>query len=65
MEHIHKAIETGELQVYEYDFLINDVLRKEEARLIAINDSEALIIVRDITERHQVEQVKDEFHFYG
>jgi len=61
MEHIHKAIETGELQVYEYDFLINDVLRKEEARLIAINDSEALIIVRDITERHQVEQVKDEF----
>jgi PAS domain S-box-containing protein len=61
MEHIHKAIETRELQVYEYDILINGVLRKEEARLIAINDSEALIIVRDITERHQVEQVKDEF----
>jgi len=61
MENIHKAIETRELQVYEYDILIHGVLRKEEARLIAINDNEALIIVRDITERHQVEQVKDEF----
>jgi len=61
MANIHKAIETRELQVYEYDILINGVLRKEEARLIAINDNEALIIVRDITERHQVEQVKDEF----
>jgi PAS domain S-box-containing protein len=61
MEHVKQAIETGERQVYEYDIPIEGVLRQEEARIVAINDNEALIIVRDITERHQVEQVKDEF----
>jgi PAS domain S-box-containing protein len=61
MEYVRQAIETGERQVYEYDIPINGLPRKEEARIVAINDNEALIIVRDITERHQVEQVKDEF----
>lgn len=61
MQYVHQAIETEERQIYEYDIPINGVIRTEEARIVAINDNEALLIVRDITERHLVEQVKDEF----
>ena len=61
MEYVCRAIDTGERQIYEYDIPIKGVIRHEEARIVAINDSEALIIVRDITEQHQFEQIKDEF----
>jgi PAS domain S-box-containing protein len=61
MHHVRRAIDTGECQVYEYDIPINGVIHQEEARIVAINDNEALIIVRDMTERHQIERMKDEF----
>lgn len=61
MHYVQRAIDTGECQVYEYEIPINGVIHQEEARIVAINDNEALIIVRDMTERHQVERMKDEF----
>jgi PAS domain S-box-containing protein len=61
MAAVKRAIETDERQVYEYEIVIDGEIRYEEARVVAINEEEALIVVRDITERHQLEQIKTEF----
>jgi len=61
MTYVEKAIETKERQVYEYEILIDGKLYCEEARVVAINDEEALIVVRDITESKQLERLKAEF----
>jgi signal transduction histidine kinase len=52
---IHKAITTGELQVYEHEFFHGDRMVYEEIRIIAINSEEALLIVRDISQRREAE----------
>lgn len=61
MFYVERAIATGEKQVYEYEILVDGELHYEEARIVAINNEEALIVVRDITERHRLEQMKTEF----
>lgn len=53
--YVRRAIETGERQIYEYEIVIDGDLRYEEARIVAINDEEALIVVRDITDRKRAE----------
>ncbi|WP_231662473.1 CBS domain-containing protein [Pseudanabaena sp. 'Roaring Creek'] len=55
LEAIDRAIVTGELQVYEHQLYKRDRLVFEEVRIIPINDNEALIIVRDETDRKQAE----------
>jgi len=65
MYYIRKAMQTDELQVYEQQLTILDQAQDEEVRLVKTGDNEALIIVRDITERKQAEatlkQLKDAF----
>lgn len=61
MEYVRRAIETRELQVFELDISINGRIEHRETLVAAINDSEAIIVVRDMTERHWLEQAKDEF----
>ena len=51
LEMIEQAIATGELQVYEHQFLKHDQMNYEEVRILALNDTEVLVIVRDITEK--------------
>ena len=53
---IEQAIATGHLQVYEHQFQVADRTIHEEIRIVALNPNEALIIVRDITDRKQTEQ---------
>lgn len=55
LQDIEQAITTGELQVREHQFIKQGKLVHEEVRIAAINDDEALVIVRDITDRKQVE----------
>ncbi len=52
---IEQAITTGELQVYEHQFLKQDHLVYEEVRILAINEQEVVAIVRDISDRKQAE----------
>jgi len=60
LDAITKAITTGELQVYEHEFFHRDRIVYEEIRIIAINPEEALLIVRDISQRKHAEiQLKD------
>ncbi len=52
---IEQAITTGELQVYEHQFLKQDRLVYEEVRILAINDQEVVAIVRNISDRKLAE----------
>ncbi|MBD0337032.1 MAG: AAA-like domain-containing protein, partial [Cyanobacteria bacterium Co-bin13] len=56
MHYVHQALETGELQIYEYDIEIGGQLHYEEARLVPLNPEEVLVIVRNMTQRKQAEQ---------
>jgi signal transduction histidine kinase len=55
LDSIAKAILTGELQVYEHEFIHGDRMVYEEIRIIAINNEEALLIVRDVSQRKLAE----------
>ncbi len=52
----HRAIQTGELQVYEQQVLVRDRLQDEEVRVIKTGDDEVLFMIRDISDRKQAER---------
>jgi PAS domain S-box-containing protein len=56
LHHIRKALETGELQVYEQRIQINDKPQDEEVRVLVLGKNEVLIMVRDITSRKRAEE---------
>ncbi|XGV94462.1 MAG: CHASE domain-containing protein [Leptolyngbya sp. BL-A-14] len=53
LQRVAQALATGELQVWEHQFVKNGRLCDEEVRLTPCGHDEVLIIVRDITERKQ------------
>lgn len=55
MEHLERALQTGELQLYEYQVAIDGEMRHEEARIAVSGTDEALVVVRDITDRKRAE----------
>ncbi|OLP15778.1 hypothetical protein BST81_24495 [Leptolyngbya sp. 'hensonii'] len=55
LERMEQALMTGELQVWEHQFIKNGEPCHEEVRLMPCGDDEALVIVRDITKRKQTE----------
>lgn len=57
MHYIQQALETGELQVYEQQIVIDEEPRIEEVRVMASRGNEAVIMVRDITDRKQAEEL--------
>jgi len=57
---LEKAIESKELQVFEYDLPTNSKKTHFESRLIALENDKILCIVRDITERKKAEQALTE-----
>ncbi len=54
--YVHQALETGEMQCYEYLLEVNGISQYEEARIAVIDDDEVLVIVRDISDRHRMMQ---------
>lgn len=62
LHHVRLALETRTQQRYEHALEINGRLRFEESRVVPINDSEVLVIVRDITERKQAEVTQAELN---
>ncbi|MEB3230896.1 MAG: PAS domain S-box protein, partial [Leptolyngbyaceae bacterium] len=56
MGYVNRALQTGEVQLYDYEINIEGETHWEEARVVAINDSEVLVIVRDISDRKRAEQ---------
>jgi PAS domain S-box-containing protein len=53
---VQASLQTGHMQVYEYQLEINQVWRDYEARVIAYDRDKAMQIVRDISDRKQAEQ---------
>lgn len=53
--HIRQALQTGELQVFEQQLEINGQVQYEEVRIMAIGEEEALLMIRDITDRKHAE----------
>ena len=58
---IADALSSSEPQIFEYQLPIEFQMRDFEARVTTSRDNEALLIVRDITERRAVDRMKDEF----
>lgn len=52
---VERALATGEIQIEEYQLLLNNKLHDYEARIVVSAEDEVMAIVRDITERKQVE----------
>ncbi|MGB3492057.1 MAG: PAS domain-containing protein [Elainellaceae cyanobacterium] len=55
MFYVQQALQTRDVQFYDYELAVEGDVRSEETRVIAINDEEVLVIVRDITERKRAE----------
>ncbi|MEN9221797.1 MAG: response regulator, partial [Thermostichus sp. BF3_bins_97] len=53
---IEQALATQTRQIYEYSIEVEGKWRHEEARVVPLTPDEAMVIVRDITERVQSEQ---------
>ena len=50
-----EALRTGKLQFCEYEIALPDGMHYEEARIAVSGEDEAVIIVRDVTQRQRVE----------
>jgi PAS domain S-box-containing protein len=55
MNAIQQALKTGEVQIYEQKFFIQDKIQYEEVRVISVSGDRILVIVRDITDRKRAE----------
>ncbi|BAU11508.1 putative histidine kinase [Leptolyngbya sp. NIES-3755] len=56
IEYIERAIITHEVQIYEQELDFDGEVQYEEVRVIRCNDHEALVIIRDISDRKYAEQ---------
>jgi signal transduction histidine kinase/CheY-like chemotaxis protein len=56
MYYIEQAFQTGEIQLHEYQILLNGEIHYEEARIVVCGDNEATILIRDISDRKKLEQ---------
>ncbi len=56
MDSVVKALETGEIQVFEYDLPMGDGKHHFESRVVPSGKDEVLAIVRDITLRKRAEE---------
>lgn len=56
MEAIQQALETKSLQVYEQQLLIGEQLIDEEVRIVVTGEDEAMVMVRDISDRKRAEE---------
>ncbi|MBW4485901.1 MAG: PAS domain-containing protein [Tildeniella torsiva UHER 1998/13D] len=58
---VELALETGTIQRQEYEFVAEGQTFYEEARIIPVTQDEVLVVVRDISDRYQIDRLKDEF----
>jgi GAF domain-containing protein/PAS domain-containing protein len=56
MNNASKVLATGQLATFEYQLPIGETLGTYEARMVPAGGQEVLVIVRDVTERKQLEQ---------
>lgn len=55
MLYVHQALTSRQVQTYIYELEVDGDLRFEEARIVPCAEDEALVIVRDVSDRRQAE----------
>jgi len=55
LEHINKALDTGQIQMFEFNLPVKRGVQDFETRLVVSGKEEVLAIVRNVTERRQAE----------
>ncbi len=58
---IEQALQTEAVQFTEYQLVLEQKVHDFEARVVVCAENEVLIIVRDITDRKNIERLKNEF----
>ncbi len=53
--HIHQAIITGEMQIYEQQICVNSNCQDEEVRIVVSGANEVLFMIRNISDRKRAE----------
>jgi PAS domain S-box-containing protein len=53
---IRQAIATGQMQTFEQQWQINDVVQYEEVQIVRVSDQEALTIISNISDRKRAEE---------
>ena len=61
MNNLEQTLQTGDIQIFEYQLPIQNKIRDFEARLVAIGEDKVLAISRDVTERKEMDLMKDQF----
>ncbi|MGC2061854.1 MAG: EAL domain-containing protein [Thermodesulfovibrionales bacterium] len=56
MHYVEKALQTGDMQLFEYQFMMSDTIHYYECRLVVCGADEVLAIVRDTSERTRSEK---------
>lgn len=60
LEAVEHALQTEETQIYEYPLTIQEETRDYEVRLAVSGPDEVVGIIRDVTQRKEVERLKDD-----
>ncbi|TVQ17727.1 MAG: PAS domain S-box protein [Leptolyngbya sp. DLM2.Bin15] len=55
MDSIERAFQTGAPYIHEYQIVVEGEIRYEESRVVVCGEDEALVLVRDITDRKRSE----------
>ena len=55
MQAMQRALETGEMQIYEQEAIIDASLQYEQVRIVPVNDSEVLVLIQNISDRKRIE----------
>jgi PAS domain S-box-containing protein len=56
MQKIEQALQTGAVQIHEYQLLSDETLSDYESRIVVCGEDEVLCIIRDISDRKRFEQ---------
>ncbi|MFQ6678482.1 MAG: PAS domain S-box protein [Fidelibacterota bacterium] len=62
LKHMNKAMTSEKLQLFEYNFPVNEKIHCFEARLTKSSEDEITIIIRDITDRKEAEKFQNFNH---
>ncbi|MGF1521813.1 MAG: ATP-binding protein [Leptolyngbyaceae cyanobacterium] len=55
LQYLKQALKTGDIQIYEQQHRFNGQIQHEEVRVVPIDATEVLFIIRDMTQRKQAE----------
>ena len=56
LQHLQQALDTGNSQIYEQQIWIGGKLQHEEVRVVVSGENEVLFMIRDISDRKQLEE---------